>query len=100
MFTGIIETVGVIRNLFRKGENLTLEIESVLAQELKVDQSVSHNGVCLTVIETKKNTYLVTDIKETLEKTNLKTLKKASSVNLARAIKFGDSFDAHTVQGH
>ncbi len=100
MFTGIIETVGVIRNLFRKGENLTLEIESVLAQELKVDQSVSHNGVCLTVIETKESTYLVTAIKETLEKANLESLKKGSSVNLERAMKLGDRLDGHIVQGH
>ena len=100
MFTGIIETVGEINQLTQEGENLHLEIKSTLAQELKIDQSVSHNGVCLTVVEIKENEYVVTAIKETLDKTNLKTLTKGSLVNLERAMKMGDRLDGHIVQGH
>ena len=100
MFTGIIETVGEINQLIQEGENLHLEIKSTLAQELKIDQSVSHNGVCLTVVEIKDDAYVVTVIKETLDKTNLKTLTKGSLVNLERAMKMGDRLDGHIVQGH
>ncbi len=100
MFTGIIETVGKISKLTQEGENLHLEIESTIAAELKIDQSVSHNGVCLTVVETKPTSYTVTAIKETLEKTNLNTLEKGNGVNLERAMKLGDRLDGHMVQGH
>ena len=100
MFTGIIETVGEIAHLTKEGENLHIEIKSPLAQELKIDQSVSHNGVCLTVVEIKDKTYVVTAIKETLNKTNLKSLKEGSLVNLERAMKMGDRLDGHIVQGH
>ena len=100
MFTGIIETVGEINQLTQQGENLHLEIKSTLAQELKIDQSVSHNGVCLTVVEIKDDAYVVTAIKETLDKTNLKALTKGSLVNLERAMKIGDRLDGHIVQGH
>ena len=100
MFTGIIETVGEINQLTQQGENLHLEIKSTLAQELKIDQSVSHNGACLTVVEIKDDAYVVTAIKETLDKTNLKTLTKGSLVNLERAMKIGDRLDGHIVQGH
>lgn len=100
MFTGIIETVGEINQLTQQGENLHLEIKSTLAQELKIDQSVSHNGACLTVVEIKDDAYVVTAIKETLDKTNLKALTKGSLVNLERAMKIGDRLDGHIVQGH
>ncbi|MCB0464310.1 MAG: riboflavin synthase, partial [Aequorivita sp.] len=100
MFTGIIETVGEINQLAQEGENLHIEIKSPLAQELKIDQSVSHNGVCLTVVEVKEASYVVTAIQETLDKTNLKTLTKGSLVNLERAMKLGDRLDGHIVQGH
>tara|TARA_R110002020_G_scaffold133702_5_gene298300 strand:+ start:1125 stop:1712 length:588 start_codon:yes stop_codon:yes gene_type:complete len=100
MFTGIIETVGEINQLAQEGENLHIEIKSPLAQELKIDQSVSHNGVCLTVVEVKEASYVVTAIQETLDKTNLKTLTKGSLVNLERAMKLGDRLDGHLVQGH
>ncbi len=100
MFTGIIETVGEINQLTPKDENLHIEIKNPLAQELKIDQSVSHNGVCLTVVEIKEGSYVVTAIKETLEKTNLKNLKEGSLVNLERAMKLGDRLDGHIVQGH
>jgi len=78
MFTGIIETVGEIINLTKEGENLHIEIRSVIAPELKIDQSVSHNGICLTVVQVSDESYVVTAIKETLDKTNLKNLKKGS----------------------
>ncbi len=100
MFTGIIEIVGEIKQLTREGENLHIEIKSPLSQQLKIDQSVSHNGVCLTVVEINQDSYVVTAIKETLEKTNLKTLKKGFLVNLERAMKLGDRLDGHIVQGH
>ncbi|KXO00687.1 riboflavin synthase subunit alpha [Aequorivita aquimaris] len=100
MFTGIIETIGEIVQLTKEGENLHIEIKSPLAQELKIDQSVSHNGVCLTVVEVKEASYVVTAIQETLDKTNLKTLTKGSLVNLERAMKLGDRLDGHLVQGH
>ncbi|HBL80882.1 MAG TPA: riboflavin synthase, partial [Aequorivita sp.] len=100
MFTGIIETVGEIVNLNQEGKNLSLEIKTPLASHLKVDQSVSHNGVCLTVVEVKELSYVVTAIQETLDKTNLKTLTKGSIVNLERAMKLGDRLDGHIVQGH
>lgn len=100
MFTGIIETVGEIYQLAQEGENLHIEIKSPLAQELKIDQSVSHNGVCLTVVEVKEASYVVTAIQETLDKTNIKTLTKGSLVNLERAMKLGDRLDGHLVQGH
>lgn len=100
MFTGIIETIGEIVQLTKEGENLHIEIKSPLAQELKIDQSVSHNGVCLTIVEVKEASYVVTAIQETLDKTNLKTLTKGSLVNLERAMKLGDRLDGHLVQGH
>ncbi|WP_310993418.1 riboflavin synthase [Aequorivita marina] len=100
MFTGIIESLGKIAQLNKEGENLHIEINSPMAQELKIDQSVAHNGVCLTVVEIKEAAYIVTAIKETLEKTNLKTLKVGGLVNMERAMKMGDRLDGHIVQGH
>lgn len=100
MFTGIIETLGEVAKLTKDGENLHIEIKSPLASELKIDQSVSHNGVCLTVVEIKDDAYVVTAIQETLEKTNLNTLKYNALVNLERAMKLGDRLDGHIVQGH
>lgn len=100
MFTGIIESVGKISQLTQEGENLHIEIKHPMALQLKIDQSVSHNGVCLTVVETKEDCYVVTAIKETLDKTNLKVLKKGALVNLERAMKLGDRLDGHIVQGH
>lgn len=100
MFTGIIETVGKISQLTQKDENLHLEIKNPMAHELKIDQSVSHNGVCLTVVEINESSYVVTAIKETLNKTNLKALKEGALINLERAMKLGDRLDGHIVQGH
>jgi riboflavin synthase len=100
MFTGIIESIGQVKELTREGENLQIVIASDLTQELKIDQSVSHNGVCLTVVKLNASSYGVTAIKETLDKTNLRTLEKGEFVNLERAMKLGDRLDGHLVQGH
>jgi len=100
MFTGIIESIGKIKNLTTEGENLHIEVESELTPDLKIDQSVSHNGVCLTVVDLTESTYTVTAIKETLDKTNIGDLRIGHLVNLERAMKLGDRLDGHIVQGH
>ncbi|WP_420571152.1 riboflavin synthase [Kordia sp.] len=102
MFTGIIEELGVITHLEQEKENVHITVQSSLTEELKIDQSVAHNGVCLTVVDRNldKNTYVVTAIQETLEKTNLGTWKVDDRVNLERAMKLGDRLDGHIVQGH
>ena len=100
MFTGIIEAFGRVIALEREGENLHISIESSLSKELKIDQSVAHNGVCLTVVRCDPKNYTVTAIDETLKKTNLGTLKMGSYVNLERAVKLGARLDGHMVQGH
>ena len=100
MFTGIIETLGKVVRLKTEGSNLHLTLESYLAPELKIDQSVAHNGVCLTVISISGNTYTVTAIEETLHRTNLGDLKVGDSLNLERAMILGSRLDGHLVQGH
>jgi riboflavin synthase len=100
MFTGIIETLGKVTSLETKGGNLDITIESSLTPELKIDQSVAHNGVCLTVVSLTDTTYTVTAIAETLSKTNLDILKINDSVNLERAMILGSRLDGHIVQGH
>lgn len=100
MFTGIIEDLGIVEALEQENTNLHLTIKSKLASELKIDQSVSHNGVCLTVIDLTAPSYTVTAIKETLDKTNLNSLKVGDRVNLERGLKLGDRLDGHMVQGH
>ena len=100
MFTGIIEQVGKIKKLTSESKNLHIEVLSGLASELKIDQSVSHNGVCLTVVDITEESYVVTAIDETLQKTNLSNLKEGDWVNLERAMKVGDRLDGHIVQGH
>tara|TARA_R110000744_G_scaffold219687_1_gene338369 strand:+ start:1173 stop:1757 length:585 start_codon:yes stop_codon:yes gene_type:complete len=100
MFTGIIETLGKVTSLETKGGNLDITIESSLTPELKIDQSVAHNGVCLTVVSLTDTTYTVTAIAETLSKTNLDSLKINDSVNLERAMILGSRLDGHIVQGH
>ena len=100
MFTGIIEDLGIVESLEREATNLHLTIQSRLASELKIDQSVSHNGVCLTVVKHNPNSYSVTAIKETLDKTNLNNLTEGAIVNLERGLKLGDRLDGHMVQGH
>jgi riboflavin synthase len=100
MFTGIIEELGVIKQLNKRLDNLEITIETNFTPELKIDQSVAHNGVCLTVVDISENDYTVTAIKETLEKTNLNTLAIGTVVNLERAMKLGERLDGHIVQGH
>jgi riboflavin synthase len=100
MFTGIIESAGEVQHIESSGTNLTFTIASPLASELKVDQSLSHNGVCLTVVETNASQYKVTAIQETLTKTNLGKLKLGDKVNLERCMQLNGRFDGHIVQGH
>lgn len=101
MFTGIIESLGVVRDIEYSQANVTFSIESSLATDLKIDQSVAHNGVCLTVIACNyKNLYQVTAIQETLRKTNLDTWKIGTKVNLERAMLMNARLDGHIVQGH
>jgi riboflavin synthase len=101
MFTGIIESLGTVKAIENSQSNITFTIESPLAQELQIDQSVAHNGVCLTVIEcNKKNLYKVTAIQETLRKTNLQDWQVGSKINLERAMLMNARLDGHIVQGH
>ena len=100
MFTGIIENIGIVKSIKHDKSNIDFTIASDLSKELRVDQSISHNGVCLTVVSLDDNTYTVTAIKETLDKTNLGKLKSGDRVNLERCLKVGDRLDGHFVQGH
>lgn len=100
MFTGIIECLGKIANIEISGSNKILWLESTISSELKVDESVSHDGVCLTVEEITGNTHKVTAIKETLEKTNLDEWKIGDMINLERSLHMNGRIDGHIVQGH
>jgi len=100
MFTGIIETTGRVYNLKREQDNLQIIIESNLSNELKIDQSVSHNGVCLTVVALAEGTHTVTAVSETLNKSNLGKLKEGDLVNLERCMQMNGRLDGHIVQGH
>ncbi|WP_299221629.1 riboflavin synthase [uncultured Aquimarina sp.] len=100
MFTGIIEELGTITNLKTEQENLHITVRVNFTSELKIDQSVAHNGVCLTVVSIEGDLYTVTAIKETLDKTNLVNLKEGQVVNLERGMKLGARLDGHIVQGH
>lgn len=100
MFTGIIEEVGQLIDKRQDQENLHFQIKAQLANELQIDQSVSHNGACLTVVECNPETYTVTAIAETLAKTNLKYLEVGDPINLERGMKINDRLDGHIVQGH
>ncbi len=100
MFTGIIETLGTVKNLVQDLGNIHLTIESAITQELKIDQSVAHNGICLTVVNIQNQEYTVTAIPETIRKTSLGTWKVGDLINLERAMKLGDRLDGHIVQGH
>ena len=100
MFTGIIEAFGKVVSLEHELENLHITLKSSLSKELKIDQSLAHNGVCLTVVKIVENNYTVTAIKETLDKSNLNELKVGDLVNLERAMKMNARLDGHIVQGH
>jgi riboflavin synthase len=100
MFTGIIESSGIVKEVINNGSNKTFWIESPISYELKTDQSVSHSGVCLTIEEINGNCHRVTAIEETLEKTNLGDWSEGTIVNLERALLLGNRLDGHIVQGH
>ena len=100
MFTGIIETLGILQEVQKDHDNLHLRVSSSLTSELKIDQSVAHNGVCLTVVSIEQDSYTVTAIRETIDKTNLGSWKVGDSINLERAMRLGDRLDGHIVQGH
>ncbi len=100
MFTGIIETLGIIQDIQKDQDNLHVTVSSSLTNELKIDQSVAHNGVCLTVVAIEEDRYTVTAIQETILKTNLGSWNIHDVVNLERAMKLGDRLDGHIVQGH
>jgi riboflavin synthase len=100
MFTGIIETLGTVKAVQKELDNIHITISSKLSNELKIDQSVSHNGVCLTVVRLDDETHTVTAIQETLDKTNLQHLKVGSPVNLERCMQMNGRLDGHIVQGH
>ena len=100
MFTGIIEQLAEVVKVEREGSNIHFTLKSTITSELKIDQSVSHNGVCLTVVAINGDEYRVTAIKETLEKSNIGLLAVGSKVNIERCLKVGDRIDGHMVQGH
>jgi len=100
MFTGIIETLGIIKQIEKENDNIHVTVSSAITHELKIDQSVSHNGICLTVVSINNDEYTVTAIKETINKTNLGDWQKGDLLNLERAMKLGDRLDGHIVQGH
>lgn len=100
MFTGIIEDLGIVEKLEKSDSNLHITLKTNITNELKIDQSVAHNGVCLTVVAIDGSNYTVTAIQETLDKTNLGKLKEGDFVNIERAMKLGARLDGHMVQGH
>lgn len=100
MFSGIIEEIGIVRNIQREGGNVHLSVSCSFINELKIDQSMAHNGVCLTVVDLQPSHYVVTAIDETLRKSNLGLLTVGSEVNLERSMKLDGRLDGHIVQGH
>ncbi|WP_269685939.1 riboflavin synthase [Flavobacterium lacustre] len=100
MFTGIIETLGTVQEIKKDKDNIHLTIDSSITDELQIDQSVAHNGICLTVVAINDSSYTVTAIGETIKKTNISYWKTGDQINLERAMKLGDRLDGHIVQGH
>lgn len=100
MFTGIVETLGIISDIKKDQENIHLTIQTNITNELKIDQSLAHNGVCLTVVNLFDDKHVVTAIKETIDKTTLGSWRIGDKVNIERAMKLGDRLDGHIVQGH
>lgn len=100
MFTGIIEQIGTVKSVEKDGENIHFTLTSPFTTELKIDQSVAHNGCCLTVVKIENDAYTVTAIQETLEKTNLGSWKPGSKINLERCMQMNGRLDGHIVQGH
>ena len=100
MFTGIIETLGTVTSLRKEQENLHITVSSSISKDLKIDQSVAHNGICLTVVSQDEHSHTVTAIYETLQKTNLGSIQEGSLVNLERCMQMNGRLDGHIVQGH
>lgn len=100
MFTGIVESLGKITHLEKEGSNVHIHIASSISDELKIDQSVAHNGVCLTVVALTEGTHVVTAVEETLQRTSLGAWKVGDEVNLERAMRYNARLDGHLVQGH
>ena len=100
MFTGIIENLATVTKIVKDKGNIHITVKSDIAKELKIDQSLAHNGVCLTVVNIENDTYTVTAIRETLEKSSLGFLKSGGEINLERAMQLGERLDGHIVQGH
>jgi riboflavin synthase len=100
MFTGIIETLGIVKEIQKEQGNLHITVASEITHELKIDQSVAHNGICLTVVKIVANEYTVTAIQETIDKTAIGSWQVGDVLNLERAMKLGDRLDGHIVQGH
>ena len=100
MFTGIIEQLGLITKVEKENENVHFTVKAEFTNELKIDQSVAHNGTCLTVVAIDANEYVVTAIKETLDKTNLGAWNVGTKVNLERCMQMNGRLDGHIVQGH
>ncbi len=100
MFTGIIETLGTVENIVQEKENYHFTIKSSITSELKIDQSVAHNGCCLTVVEIEGDSYVVTAIQETMDKTNLSSWQEGTKINLERCMIMNGRLDGHIVQGH
>lgn len=100
MFTGIIEDIAEIIEIEEKNGNLDLRISSAISKDVRIDESVSHNGVCLTVVECDADSYRVTLIEETIKKTAFKQIKKGDLINIERSLKIGDRLSGHFVQGH
>lgn len=100
MFTGIIETIGTLISIEKSNTNINLTFESKITHELKIDQSVAHNGICLTIVNITNNNYTVTAIDETINKTTISNWTTNQEINLERAMKLGDRLDGHIVQGH
>lgn len=100
MFTGIIEQMGLVSQINHEKGNTSFTIEADFVSELKIDQSIAHNGVCLTIVALSDKKYTVTAIQETLEKTNLRQIKLGDLINLERCMKLGSRLDGHIVQGH
>ncbi|MCV9930240.1 riboflavin synthase [Flavobacterium sp. LS1R49] len=100
MFTGIIETLGKVADIKKDRDNIHITVDSTISNELKIDQSVSHNGICLTVVAINNSLYTVTAIAETIQKTNIAEWKVGDIINLERGMKLGDRLDGHLVQGH
>lgn len=100
MFTGIIETLGIVQEIKKDKDNVHITVASSITAELQIDQSVAHNGICMTVVAINQNLYTVTAIGETIKKTNISHWQIGDSLNLERAMKLGDRLDGHIVQGH